>query len=160
MTRTDPRLGRVSQHGAPLASRLRRTILGLTAGALTCLAIAACSTPDPNATPAVPAAGTIKYKGQPIETGTIQFIPAKGRAANGKIEAGQFSLTTYKDGDGAIPGLHAVAVFATKEVAAKKAGQEASAVSIIPERYSAAGSSGLSVEIPREGKKDIALDLQ
>ena len=98
------------------------------------------------------------YKGKPLETGSIQFIPAKGRSASGVIKEGNFVMSTYDELDGAIPGKHAVIISAYKEV--KVAGStEPEQVLIVPEKYANAASSGLTVEIPSGGKKDIELKL-
>jgi hypothetical protein len=88
---------------------------GLAAGLILTLAVAGCSG-DPDMIRAVPAAGTVTYKGKPLETGNIQFHAEKGRSASGAIKDGKFVLTTYEDGDGAVPGKHAVVVSASKEV--------------------------------------------
>ena len=52
--------------------------------------------------------GKVNYKGQPVEKGTISFIPEnpEGRPAAGQIENGRYALTTLTPGDGAIPGKY------------------------------------------------------
>ncbi len=109
--------------------------------------------------PTVPAAGTVVYKGQPLAKGTIRFVPEKGRPASGNIVDGKFTLSTYGENDGAVPGVHKVALTATEEVAAKKKGEEATTKSLLPPQYANEGSSGLSVTIPPEGKKDIEIKI-
>src|SRR5262245_21062985 len=57
--------------------------------------------------------GTVKYKGELVEKGRIDFIPTKpaeGRAASGEIDNGSYSLTTATSGDGALPGSYNVTV--------------------------------------------------
>jgi hypothetical protein len=134
-----------------------RRIQGLAAGLALTLSLAGCSG-DPDKIGAVPASGTVTYKGKPLETGSIQFIPAKGRSASGVIKEGNFVMSTYDELDGAIPGKHAVIISAYKEV--KVAGStEPEQDLIVPEKYANAASSGLTVEIPSGGKKDIELKL-
>jgi hypothetical protein len=144
----------------PMSSRrFRLPVLGATA--LMTIGLAGCGSGDPNAIKAVPAAGTVTYKGQPIETGTVGFIPAQGRPASGPITNGHFTMTTYTDNDGAIPGHHAVTVNATKQVTGSgRAGDEGRTVSLVPENYAHPDSSGTAVDIPPEGKTDIKIELR
>jgi hypothetical protein len=107
----------------------------------------------------VPAAGIVKFKGKPLEKGTIQFVPATGRSAHGNVEDGKFTLTTYNEGDGAIPGKHQVGIVATKEVAAKKKGAEPESVLILPKNFASPGTSNIEVDIPATGKKDIEINI-
>jgi hypothetical protein len=135
-----------------------RPIRDLAGGLVLALSLAGCSG-DPDKIGAVPAAGSVTYKGKPLETGSIQFIPEKGRSASGVIKDGQFVMSTYEELDGAIPGKHAVIVSAYKEV--KIAGRtEPEQVLIVPERYANPVSSGLTVEVPSGGKRDIDLKLE
>ena len=118
-----------------------------------------CGGEDKDAIPAVPAAGTVNYKGKPVESGEVQFLPEKGRPAVGKIEGGKFRMTTYTDGDGAIPGKVTVTVLSTSEVAAKKKGDDPTLKYIIPARYASPTSSGVKIDIPPSGDKDLKIDL-
>ncbi|MBX6313673.1 MAG: hypothetical protein IRY99_12255 [Isosphaeraceae bacterium] len=135
---------------------------GLPGVALLVLAIAlapGCGG-DPDAIPAVPAAGTVTYQGKPLPEGNIVFQPimeAKGRPASGTIKDGKFSLSTYGTDDGAIPGKHKVAVMATKEVPSKEG--DTATQYLIPEKYASPETSGIEIEIPPGGKKDIAIDI-
>lgn len=133
------------------ASRLPALLGACLAGVLGCSG-------DPDAARAVGASGTVKVKGQPLESGTIQFVPEKGRAATGKITGGRFVLTTNEPDDGAIAGKHAVAIISQKEMPAKP-GAEPEMVSVIDKKYGSTETSGLTVEIPAGGKTDIAIDL-
>ncbi|MDZ4689245.1 MAG: hypothetical protein SH850_29570 [Planctomycetaceae bacterium] len=63
-----------------------------------------------------PVRGTVTCEGTPVTSGTITFSPIAedavdkpGKPAMGKIGSdGTFVLTTYKQGDGAIIGMHEV----------------------------------------------------
>jgi hypothetical protein len=112
---------------------------------------------EANTTPTVPAEGTVTFKGQPLENGSIQFLPDKGRPAMGKITNGHFVMTTNTEGDGAPPGTHKVIVTSTQDVPQK--GGDTTTKSLIPNKYGDPGQSGLSVEVPAGGKKDIAIEL-
>jgi len=109
--------------------------------------------------PAVPASGTVTLNGKPLEQGTIQFVPSKSRPAYGEIKDGKFTLTTYVDGDGAVPGKHKVGVTAVEEVPNPKGG-EPIAKSLVPSNCTNPETSGYEVEIPPQGKTDIQIDFK
>jgi len=136
---------------------ITRRLSGLAAGLALTLAVAGCSR-DADFTAAVPAAGTVTFKGKPLESGNLQFIPDKGRSAAGAIKDGKFVLTTYEDNDGAIAGKHTVTVTAYKEVKVKGE-TEPQQVLIIDEKYANPTSSGIAIEIPSGGKQDIEIKL-
>ena len=108
--------------------------------------------------PTVPAAGTVTYQGKPIEKGGIQFQPEKGRPASGIIEGGKFTLTTYKDGDGAVAGKHLVGVAVTEEVKDKDG--DTTVKYLIPQKFANPASSRITVDVPPGGKTDIAIDVK
>ena len=60
----------------------------------------------------VPVTGTVTYNGKPLPGGDVVFVPAdtsNGFRARGKAnERGQFTLTTFDDGDGGMPGEYKV----------------------------------------------------
>lgn len=93
----------------------------------------------------VPVSGQVLMNGEPLKVeGFVRFEPRDARPAIGKIdpETGRFTLTTFEDGDGCLVGEHKVAVIANVTIAAT--GQ---LVSLIPEKYSDANTSGLKVNI-------------
>ena len=58
--------------------------------------------------------GRVTFNGKPVPTGTIMFYPDAGPAAVGAIGPdGAYSLTTIKQGDGAVVGSHRVSIQAT-----------------------------------------------
>ena len=63
-----------------------------------------------------PVTGRITYDGQPVPAGQIHFYPADGkRQSSGTIDAdGNYALTSYKPGDGALIGKHRVVIDATR----------------------------------------------
>ncbi len=107
--------------------------------------------------PTVPAAGSITYQGKPLDKGTVYFLPEKGHPATGTIEGGKFTLTTYKEGDGAIAGKHSVGVTVTEAVPTKDG--DTAEKYVIPQKYADPGSSKISVDIPAGGKQDIVIDI-
>jgi hypothetical protein len=117
---------------------------------------AACGNSDGFNT--VPAAGTVTFKGKPLESGQIQLLPEKdGPASVGLIENGKFILGTQAVGNGAPPGKYRVTIFSYKEIP-NKFGSSTSK-SVIPDRYTTPDTSGLVVEIPESGNTEIKIEL-
>jgi hypothetical protein len=60
----------------------------------------------------VPVKGKVTYKGKPLEKGIVRFEPdGYGRMASGNLQAdGTYTLSTVKNGDGAVLGIHKVYV--------------------------------------------------
>jgi hypothetical protein len=147
---------------------MKRRICAARRYAATLLAVlgfaaAGCGSADPNEARPVSAAGTITYQGKPLAQGQVQFVPEKGRAASGTIENGRFVMTTFNEGDGAIPGLHKVGVIAVEQIPSGKGkGKDSDPDSrdLIPPRYGNPHSSGISVEIPPEGNREIVIELK
>lgn len=61
--------------------------------------------------------GKVTYKGQPVTKGIVSFVPSggpgaeTGQAATGEIGPdGEYTLTTFDKGDGAVLGEHKVLV--------------------------------------------------
>lgn len=112
---------------------------------------------DKNAVPAVPASGKVNYNGKPIEKGTIIFHPEKGRSASGNIENGTFKLSTYTDGDGAIPGKYKVGVVVTEDVPTK--GGDSTTKYLVPQKFADPDQSMLMAEVPPAGTNDIIINV-
>ena len=120
---------------------------------LACGLLAGCG--DSN--PAVyPVTGTVSFNGEPLSTGTIVFIPKSGGAsAQGQIgSGGKYTLTTFTDGDGALPGTHTVMVSAMKDN-----GPEAPATALVPDKFSSE-NSGLTGEVKEQDENVVDFDLK
>lgn len=100
----------------------------------------------------VPAAGQVFIDGQPLSAGQIRVIPTDARAATGKIDQeGRFTLTTFEQGDGCVPGTHAVEITAVDTTGDRM-------VQLVPEKYGRADTSGLSITV--DGPTDsLRIDL-
>lgn len=105
------------------------------------------TTPQP-----VPVQGTVFWKGVPMTTGRVQFVPKDptvGRPAAGDVDkSGNYELSTFKPGDGAIPGKYKIQVFPfdfNAEVTAK-------VYKDIPEKYQDPEQSGLEAEVASKPK--------
>ena len=67
------------------------------------------------------ARGTVKMNGEPVTSGRVMFYPAEskgdgtGKPASGHLDSnGEFELSTYGSGDGAVVGEHLVTVLDTE----------------------------------------------
>jgi hypothetical protein len=100
----------------------------------------------------IPVKGKVTYKGQPLPKGMIRFEPdGYGRMATGKLQAdGTFVLSTLKDGDGAVAGVHKVFITDTDKSLAKDRGFS---------KYASADTSGLTAEVTAD-KTDFPFDLK
>jgi hypothetical protein len=102
----------------------------------------------------VPVSGSVLLDGKPIHGGTIRFVPAKNRRAEGEIDAqGQFVLTTFERGDGCVRGEHAVEVLGAEKLSNKQIRY------LVPLKYQQASTSGVTVNI--DGPTDhLVIDLK
>ena len=92
-----------------------------------------------------PVRGMVTLDGQPLPSGYVVVPTTHGRMASGKIQPdGTFVLTTYHDGDGAQVGTHAVIV---NELPPDEFSPDKHPRVPIPDRYTSAGTSGLTVEV-------------
>jgi hypothetical protein len=63
-----------------------------------------------------PVTGKVTLHGKPVGPGSILFMPDEDRGTKGKAASGNFgpdgayTLTTYRDGDGAVVGFHKVTI--------------------------------------------------
>lgn len=61
--------------------------------------------------PTAEVTGTVTYKESPVDKAVVTFFPKQGRPATGLTDAqGRFTLSTFKAGDGAVLGKHAVTI--------------------------------------------------
>ena len=106
--------------------------------------------------------GVVTLDGQPLEGARLMFTPESGRSAKGVAGAdGTFTLTTYRDGDGAVVGKHAIVVFPP---GAGGSGRpidvdQPRPASRLPVSYGDAATSGLTFEVKAEGTNQPKLDL-
>lgn len=126
-----------------------------------CLLIGCGGTSGPRT---VPAGGSVKYKGQPLAGANVAFLgDGKSPPALAITDSsGNFTLTTTNANDGAVPGHYQVTVSkmsASKPAASTDNSMEGAAkaaqnpaeknepTSLIPIKYSTAGSSGLAYDV-------------
>jgi hypothetical protein len=107
--------------------------------------------------------GIVRLEGQPLRTGTVRFVPTAGRAATGQIQSdGTFKLGTFGESDGAVTGIHKVAIIAYETAGDGRPAYEAGAQAnkpLVPQRYMAVGTSGLTFEV-KPGENRAEFDLE
>jgi hypothetical protein len=136
------------------APGLRLWLMALALGA----GAAGCGDNDGPA--AVPVRGTVTYQGKPVTKGSVQFLPESGRGAFGTIEDGKFVLSTYGNNDGAIPGKHRVAVISSEPDIKKRKDGDTGEKYLIPQRFASPDSSGVQVDVPPGGNRNVTIDLK
>lgn len=108
-----------------------------------------------------PAKGKVVFKsGNPVHVGTVEVKSREhGVQARGSIDQdGNFLLTTYVDGDGAVAGVHdcvVVQFVMTEELKDFKP----SVVGVVHPRYASYSTSGLSVEIKPDQDNNLLIEL-
>jgi hypothetical protein len=114
--------------------------------------------------------GRVTYKGKPVPNANVSFTPAEGatRAATGLTDSnGRYTLGTFSASDGALPGKYRISVIARGPDRPPKAGETGSGMPgemmpgdpIIPKKYFAPDTSGLTQEVKR-GSNRVDLELK
>ncbi|MBI1247564.1 hypothetical protein GC197_06915 [bacterium] len=106
----------------------------------------------------VKTSGQIFIDGEPLTfkgNGTIRVVPYDGDYATGRInpEDGTFTLTTFKEGDGVVPGSHPVCVVVNTF------GPGGNVLNLVPESYADPTKTGLMVTII-EPTDSLRIELQ
>jgi hypothetical protein len=122
---------------------------------LALVVIAGCGGGDADEPPTVRVSGTLTVEGKPVSQGVVHFHPAKGRPATGIVKDGKFTLTTYTDGDGAIPGKNQVAVEVVEEVPTKDG--DTTVKSLIPSKFMNPAQSGIQFELRPSGYSNLQI---
>ena len=145
---------------------LRPLVTRLSAAAIVC-SLAGCGSNDGRAH-VVPVKGKVTFKGEPLRTGSIVFVPdAGGKTAAADISReGEYVLGSYEATDGAIPGKHRIMIIALTapggtglpEDTIKLKGGADSPVSILPERFSDDKKSKLIADV-KDGENSIDIVL-
>ena len=113
--------------------------------------------------PTVKVTGTVTIKGQPAENVQVTFLPADGRPATGVTDAqGKFELSTFKPGDGAMPGQQTVTLgeyYPPGKPPPMPRGNEP-LPSRFPPAYSDTVNSPLKANVERGGKNDFPFEVK
>jgi len=119
-----------------------------------------------------PVRGVVKYKGEPVKSGSVNFVPEDkdGRPAAGAITNGSYTATTLTPGDGMFPGKYKVAIQANYTDMTKVVNNpgglyrtdliaKAPKIKVIPRKYESPVTSGLSAEVkPQTNTVDFELE--
>ncbi len=154
-------------------------ILGLTVG---------CGSAHDGRPKVVPARGQVLYNGQTVAGAVVTFSPqpaspAKEPSKSSQIaaavgttdEQGRFTLMTFKPRDGAVPGTYRVLITKLQKTAEvpplqqlfdnpkladdfRKSG--GGYRSLLPKKYSAPDTSGLTATVTEAGKNDFRFELK
>lgn len=110
----------------------------------------------------VPVSGRVTFDGKPLEFGSVMLQPTAGPAARGTIGTdGSFTVSTFAPGDGAIIGPATVRVVCYEQQrpgTPPPAGELALGKSLIPEKYTQLGTSGIAVIIAT-GMQPLEIEL-
>jgi hypothetical protein len=112
---------------------------------------------DPGELPTVRVSGTLNVDGKPVSKGTVHFQPVKGPAATGIVQDGKFTLTTYNDGDGVIPGKNRVSVEVIDEVPTKDG--DTTSKSLIPSKFMNPDKSGIQLDVRPSGYSNLQISI-
>jgi hypothetical protein len=98
--------------GIPLRNREpRRWRGGHRARGVGLLAVAMLACGGCGAARTTPVTGAVLHKGKPVSLARVMFSTAGAPVAVGLTDdSGRYSLSTFRDGDGAVPGPHRVTV--------------------------------------------------
>jgi len=162
----------------PLAiqSLFHRTSSRLAAGALTgCLSLClvGCGSSGPDRPATYPVSGVVTFKSQPLAGAfvTLESTSQPTQTAYGTTnDAGEFTLTTFENGDGAVEGEHRVKVMKVEATAATPASEgdippggptrpAPPPKSLIPARYANFDTSVLKATVKSSGNNELKFEL-
>ena len=115
--------------------------------------------------------GTVTLEGKPLSSATVIFFPPAGqRPATGSTDSiGRFQLSTFQQGDGAVPGEHMVAVVPKDpppmpgQAFASPGNSNLTAepyVEPFPARYNQQSTSGLTATVAADRKNEFTFELK
>lgn len=133
---------------------------------ITILAIGLAGCGGAERPPITETTGVVTFEGEPLSGATVVFAPDSGqRVATGKTnEEGWFELGTFGADDGAIIGPHRVTVISRAPVQ-EGGGMPGSPTAlkpteaVIPEKYLAPETSGLTAEVTEDGENYFEFKL-
>ena len=138
-----------------------------------CTLFAGCGGNNGGERPTAPVKVSVSYKGNPVEGAIVQFISIENPqpAVGTTDKSGNCSLTTFKPNDGAIIGSNVITItkkeIDTKNIKASRP-EDADLIgvtptpnlkSLIPNKYSAPGTSGLKEEV-KKGSNAFTYELK
>lgn len=120
-----------------------------------------------------PVSGTVRYKNQPVAEAVVSFFSEDGkRLATGRTDAnGVFTLSTFREGQGAVPGRHKVTVTkfvtpgksATGEVSMEDAFKPPQTPpeprNLLPAKYADPKHPVIELTVSKDRPNDFTIDL-
>ena len=105
--------------------------------------------------------GVVTHNSKPLADADVSFIPAQGRPAYGRSDSnGRFTLTTFNNNDGAVPGEHVVTISKSVEVKpATDTNPYAEYKSVVPGKYGRPQDSPLTATVGNGGEMDFSFDV-
>jgi len=98
----------------------------------------------------VPAAGIATLDRKPLAGGFVRLVPEASRVATGRIGPdGRFTLGTFAEADGCVPGTLGVEVIGPLPRGCEMAPVAATPAVTVPDRYRTADTSGLTITVTR-----------
>lgn len=139
---------RTSDSPGSRGSLLRQAVLlgiGMLAGAAS-----GCGDGRPDR---IDVSGQVLIDGEPLTYGVVRFVPRGGRPAVGRLnEEGRFTLSSYGQNDGVVPGTHRVEVNAAEWLSGTERKWHA------PPKYFRYTQSGLTQEVV-ESTDSVRIEL-
>jgi len=131
--------------------------------AIVLVSVAGCG--KPGTAPTVKVTGTVTYNGTPVAGASVGFLPDSGRPASGTTDAqGRFTLSTFAQGDGAVPGRHRVTISEPASESAPMPGTPEAENWTPPEprfpaKYADPNTSGFTATVEKGGENDFTFDM-
>jgi hypothetical protein len=110
----------------------------------------------------VPVTGRVTYQNEPVSGAHLDFLCEGKPMATATTDAeGRFKLGTFDRTDGAVPGLHKIAITKREKIVDPAKPDDPYGVmrELLPSRYGMTQTSGLSAEIVKGKINDVPLDL-
>jgi hypothetical protein len=131
----------------------------------TLASVLGCNSAGSNLPKTVPAMGVVTLDGKPVEGAQVVIGNETTGASAITNSSGHFSLRTFTEKDGVLPGDYKVQV--SKTIEEKIAGAKGSVdggdpvryVFGVPKKYTGLATSGLTISVSDKGNRDIKLEL-
>ena len=129
-----------------------------------CLLLAGCKPIPEHQKGTVPVKGVVTLGGAPVAGATVTFLAGKdGRSASAITDAqGLYELTTFRRGDGALPGDYNVIVMKFEVVTGGQTEKNyvpdertPEPKNQLPARYTQPGTSGLKATVTADAKANV-----
>jgi hypothetical protein len=101
----------------------------------------------------VPVSGRVLIDGKPLETGTLLIETPGQRPSHAALgPGGKFTVGTFSETDGTMPGKHRVAIISKEDINGKTVKW------LIPKKYTDLTTSGMEIDVPG-ARNDVELRL-